>query len=1274
MNLEYWRRLKQAFAQIHDADPSEREALFCEIQRGEPELAQELQELLAADEAVQRKEWWPVGRETGRADDFQGNSRFELNGRLGVGGFGVVYRAYDRQEQRLVALKVLRVRDPDLLRAFKREFRVIADVRHPNLVAVHELFIEPHHAYFTMELIDGEPITQSLYAARIGSKTPSAFTTCLQDAFQQLSRGLMALHRAGIIHRDLKPSNVLRTARGRVAILDFGMVTVYGRNAQSHLGGTPAYAAPELLRGIDGGAPSDWYAVGLILHECLLGHLPEDGSPPTFAAPVSASLETLCKELLRTEPSERPPTSRVLALLIDPADTLYRIPTSARAPGSWSARSRRALFGRQHHLARLHACYESSRTGRLSIAQVTGNSGMGKTALVQACLEQLADTHPDLVVLQGRCHERETLGYRVFDGIVDELADFLVALAVEELRELVPPCASELITLFPALRVPLARAGFLDQGNRDVGQAAELRSRAFGAFRELLGRLAKRRGLVIFADDLQWGDEDSGELLRYLLSQDRDLPMFLVLSYRSNEIDSGPLARIYQELTDRVEVSHIPVEPLLAEDARAFVESQLGLSHPLVQFVNAAGEGAPFLLNLLVEEVKSNPDATLAELTDSNGLDTLVVRSISKLPRDARKFMALLSVAAEPLRRQDVYCALAMPRATASDIEDLLRVRSMLRTVRSESLEPFHDRLRTAFYAALSPQERAQLHGALADTLSDRGNAETLAYHYHGAGFSEAARHYSLIAARSCAKALAFDRAATHFRKTLAFGLETVSEEAQIYGELADALANSGKGRQAAECYLLAAEREASRCLQLRLLAGQQLMHAGDYVAGLQLLTNVLQAAGVSVPQNRPLLGATLLYFRWRLRSLTRNVHVSTTEVDTRQRAILEALWALASSLALVDTLGAAYFESHFLVCAIRYGDTVSLARALCLEAIYASIEGEQAEWRVTELLNAVARACAVSEECETLALLFQAKAIVAWMKGDFLECLALANRAEDLLAQHSRGRFFEFATARAFALASQIWLGQFSEHAERFEPLIQDAKQRNDSHAETSLVLLAHAHLYWLAKDDWRSAERQVANALERWPSDRGLSLQHIWAIFSRVEIGLYCNDVECARSLLESNWPRIKRAGHLRIAPIRIWFRQLRVRVMLASATLAQNPRIRRQWLHTVERETKLLERESLPLGRTLGAWSRGLLDLSYRREVAANQRFEEALKGFDELGMQLHSLAVRGLKTATGQARPHDVGSSVHHAMTALGIACPGKMLTLLAPVGEHTNIRL
>ncbi len=238
--------------------------------------------------------------------------RFTLVRRLGAGGMGVVYEAYDQQRGELVALKTMRRVDPSALVRFKQEFRALSDLTHTNLVNLYELFAVDDRWFFTMELVEGcdfvsyvrrrpaaslprgsaegpspdrgEGVAPPPRISLDGKRPPQFEEARLRDALRQLAEGIDALHQSGKLHRDIKPTNVLVTTEGRVVLLDFGLTidlesSDRHRSLDRQVVGTLAHMSPEQASGLAITPASDWYSVGVMLYEVLTGRLPFVGSP-----------------------------------------------------------------------------------------------------------------------------------------------------------------------------------------------------------------------------------------------------------------------------------------------------------------------------------------------------------------------------------------------------------------------------------------------------------------------------------------------------------------------------------------------------------------------------------------------------------------------------------------------------------------------------------------------------------------------------------------------------------------------------------------------------------------------------------------------------------------------------------------------------------------------------------------------------------------------------------------------------------------------------------
>jgi tetratricopeptide (TPR) repeat protein len=222
--------------------------------------------------------------------------RYVLLDRIGLGGMGVVFAAYDPELDRKVALKLLRsdwAAGPGAVEARSRlwrEAQALARLSHPHVVTVHDVGVHGESFFIAMDFVDGVTLSRWL------KSQPRAWTEVL-DCFLQAGRGLAAAHAAGLVHRDFKPDNVLVGRDGRVRVTDFGLARLSegpreegaalpmspsseGMTQQGVLMGTPAYMPPEQINGIPADARSDQFSFCVALYEGLYGERPFTGDSP----------------------------------------------------------------------------------------------------------------------------------------------------------------------------------------------------------------------------------------------------------------------------------------------------------------------------------------------------------------------------------------------------------------------------------------------------------------------------------------------------------------------------------------------------------------------------------------------------------------------------------------------------------------------------------------------------------------------------------------------------------------------------------------------------------------------------------------------------------------------------------------------------------------------------------------------------------------------------------------------------------------------------------
>ncbi len=207
------------------------------------------------------------------------NNRYRLDAQQGAGGMAVIYKAFDQELRRTVAVKVLRpslTSDPAFLARFKNEARSVANLNHPNIVTVYDVGSDDQMYYIVMEFIEGQDLKKIIKAS--GAMTPDR----VLNVAAQICRGIGFAHRAGLVHADVKPQNILVTRDDVVKVTDFGIAQAFNEGTpgekQSVVWGSPHYFAPEQARGEKPTPASDVYSIGIVLFEMLTGRLPFSGA------------------------------------------------------------------------------------------------------------------------------------------------------------------------------------------------------------------------------------------------------------------------------------------------------------------------------------------------------------------------------------------------------------------------------------------------------------------------------------------------------------------------------------------------------------------------------------------------------------------------------------------------------------------------------------------------------------------------------------------------------------------------------------------------------------------------------------------------------------------------------------------------------------------------------------------------------------------------------------------------------------------------------------
>lgn len=687
--------------------------------------------------------------------------QYQILGEISRGGMGIVYRAQDRLNGGIVALKKVllapdqlnfnsRMRSStmeDVRLALAHEFQMLASLRHPHIISVRDYGFAADDGlpYFTMDyLSDSRTIIDAARDTSLHSKIVLA---------GQMLDALAYLHQRGVIHRDLKPGNVL-VYDGAVRVLDFGLAQAgHDPDSYGRILGTLMYMSPEALSGMVVTPATDLYAVGLILYEMLTDSFPFDRSdttrmlnaimlhPPDFSVweaqveldpSVRIGLLQILNRLLEKDARARYQHAHDVRRelyaavgLVEPAET-----AAVRESYLQSA----SFVGRYHELTTLLDALSSAQNGRGGAWLVGGESGVGKSRLIDELRTRAMIR--GMIVMRGQAVSSGGVSFQLWREPLRRLllrADVRAALTdldASVLKAIVPDIATLI--------------------DHDVQDAADVDSktrqqRLQHALISAFGAVAQPMLLIL--EDIQWTQESLPPLAA-LSETVLALPLLVVASFRNDERPDIP-----------VELPHMHMmrlERLTQESIAALSESMLGETgrHPeVIELLTRETEGNVFFLvetvRALAEEAGRLSDigrSTLPARVLTGGMQAVVARRLNGIPHQHRP---LLNAAAVIGRQVDFrllrhFTSIDDPRAADRALEAWLTVgvNAAVFDWQDGTWRFAHDKLREAVLDALDDAERARLHRSAALAIEqaypdDDALAGVLADHWQRAGDAE---------------------------------------------------------------------------------------------------------------------------------------------------------------------------------------------------------------------------------------------------------------------------------------------------------------------------------------------------------------------------------------------------------------------------------------------------------------------------------------------------------------------------------------------------------
>jgi eukaryotic-like serine/threonine-protein kinase len=808
-----------------------------------------------------------------------------------------------------------------------------------------------------------------------------------------------------------------------------------------------------------------------------------------------------------------------------------------------------------------------------------------------------------------------------------------------------------------------------------AGDPQMVRQLAFGALRELFASLAKKQRVVLFIDDVQWGDTDSAALLVELMRPPGAPPLLLLTTHRTEEEETSAfLADMRTRWPEDAEVRELVVTPLPLEDARnlalAHLASEDASSQQTADDIARESGGSPFLLEELVRGASAYHRIAMGDALVRRpdvSLDQMLAARVARLPDDARRLLELIAVSGRPLAVATVGAA-----AEAGDptlLVAALRSRRLVRaTLREgvETVEASHERIRETIVAQLPAEIGRQHHGRLARVLEATPDAdpEALASHLLGAGDKERAAVYAERAAEQAVAKLAFAQAARLFELTLETIGPASPDARRLARRTAEACEWAGHAEKAARAYLKAAEgAPALERVDLERLAAAQLIAAGRIDESAEVSRRVLTALGRKVPES--VLGAIFGIIVYRVLSgfLLRNKLDDGVTLTPEERVRFETQHALSRGLAVVDPISANYVKARYLVDALRSGSRAEFVRAAVAEASSLASLGGIAGKRERTLWDMVRSLSANGRDNAGFAVYQVTYGVCLYLRGEWR---ASRDMLDEACARLEAVRRWQ-ANANVFAVYAIVYMGGMREAKIRATRLLADAGRRGDLYTAVNLRA-SHPIAAWLASDDIEGARRHIRESMDQWSKTRFL-VQHWQSMLWEAEVELYAGNGARAWDRLARDMRPLRRSHLLSIQLMRTLMHFVRGRSALASLdSLEATSRAPR--LAEAVRAHRALVKEAMPWTAVLASLLAAAIAKAAGDAAAAQTALRESIERATAMEMSVHAAAARQkLGSLIGGEAGDAMALEAAEAMKTLGVRVPERYAGMLLPGQWH-----
>lgn len=721
-------------------------------------------------------------------------NRYKIIKQLGEGAMGRVYKAFDIETQRVIAIKEFSPRQMTSteLDNFKAEFSSLARLRHPNLVEVYDFGVDDGIPYFTMEFVEGRNLITMFNTL----STDKIYAVIVQVAW-----ALAYIHSRGIIHHDVNTSNIMiaKDDFSQVKLMDFGLARERSSRIEIMIRGTVEYMAPELVREVPIDHRVDLYSLGIVMYElatgqlpfkgdnkiaCIKKHLEETPRPPQLInADVPIGMEKIILKLMEKDPNDRYVTAdEVIQAIADITGEEIRS-ESQESMVSYVISSK--LVGREREMAQLLNQLErlNSKTLDRSLVLLEGENGVGKKRLIKEF-----KTHCQLEQVpffQATCHQEQSGVYQSMSDLIRQLINYTFRQDAAKCRKYLRKFGPELSLLLPNLAKDYDVPVVVHHSEADD------QLWLMDAITQFFLGLASEFAYVLSIINIQWIDPQSLKCLHYLIRNISQQGPLVCATFTVEKVDFETMQRISSNLLrDRVYV-RLHLTNFDRETVGVLLRSMFGTDKfpdhfidQIHQETNGNPEYIVTIIKTMIEERiihRANGQwqirhFDLSRLGLPADIAQIIQRRLEYLPEQDRALLDMLMVANYPLEIPQLRHLLELSHEAIADSLQRLLYFELIAKAESFNIARFHvlnEKTRQFLYEQMNADTRRELHRhiGLKMEVFHRSEldqyAEKLAHHFSQAGEAAKTVVFSTRAGKKALSLFASREAVRHFERAL---------------------------------------------------------------------------------------------------------------------------------------------------------------------------------------------------------------------------------------------------------------------------------------------------------------------------------------------------------------------------------------------------------------------------------------------------------------------------------------------------------------------------